>query len=139
MRFEVPPGELVKSLSKRLKQDIKMPSWAVFVKTGRHKERPPMQEDWWYSRAASVLKKIERLGPVGVSKLSRKYGGKKNRGAEPEKFFRGSGKIIRVILQQMEQAQLIKQAPRGVHKGRVVTQKGLSYLEEAAKEVAKVD
>ncbi|MEK6964023.1 MAG: 30S ribosomal protein S19e [Nanoarchaeota archaeon] len=133
MRYDVPQNELVKNLSLKLKQELKMPSWAMFVKTGVHKERPPAQEDWWYMRAASMLKKVNHLGPVGVAKLRRKYGGKKNRGVEPEKFAKGSGKVTRTLLQQLEQAQLVKNNQKGVHKGRIITQKGVSYLEEAAK------
>ncbi|HLD05838.1 MAG TPA: 30S ribosomal protein S19e [Candidatus Nanoarchaeia archaeon] len=132
MRYDVPQSQLVKSLSVKLRQELKMPSWAMFVKTGVHKERPPTQTDWWYMRAASMLRKIDRLGPVGVSKLSRKYGGKKNRGMEPEKFKTASGKVIRTILQQLEQAQLVKNLQQGIHKGRVLTKKGLTYIEEAA-------
>ena len=132
MRYDVPQGDLIKALSQKLKQELKMPSWAAFVKTGMHKERPPAQEDWWYLRAASMLKKVQRLGPVGVSKLRRKFGGKKNRGVEPEKFFKGSGKVTRTLLQQLEQAQLVKNQQKGIHKGRTITQKGVSYLEAAA-------
>ncbi len=133
MRYDVPQGELVKNLSVKLKQELKMPSWAMFVKTGVHKERPPTGEDWWYVRAASMLKKVHNLGPVGVAKLRRKYGGKKNRGVEPEKFAKGSGKIARTLLQQLEQAQLVRNNQKGIHRGRIITQKGVSYLEEAAK------
>jgi small subunit ribosomal protein S19e len=57
---------------------IKAPEWAIFVKTGVHKERPPIQEDWWQIRAADVLRTIERMGPIGTQKLRTKYGGKKN-------------------------------------------------------------
>ena len=51
---------------------------------------------------------------------------------EPEKFKTASGKVIRTILQQLEQAQLVKNLQQGIHKGRVLTKKGLTYIEEAA-------
>lgn len=114
-----------------------MPSWAPFVKTGMHKERPPTNSDWWYIRAASVLRKVHLLGPIGVSKLRTKYGGKKNRGVKPGKFYKSSGNIIRKILQQLEEAKLIKQDIADKHKGRVTTSKGISLLFSTAKKIEK--
>ena len=116
-------------------KEVKMPSWGSFVKTGVNKERPPTNLDWWYIRAASVLTKVYRYGPIGVSKLRTKYGGKKNRGYKPERFYKGSGSIIRKVLQQLEKAGLVENKQIGVHKGKVITKKGKSFLDKIAKEV----
>ncbi len=116
-------------------KEVKMPSWGSFVKTGTSKERPPTNLDWWYIRAASILTKVYRHGPIGVSKLRTKYGGKKNRGHKPERFYKGSGSIIRKILQQLEKAGLVENKQIGVHKGKVITKKGKSFLDKIAKEV----
>jgi small subunit ribosomal protein S19e len=102
-----------------------------------HKERPPLKEDWWYMRAASVLRKVSILGPVGVEKLRTKYGGKKNRGHKTEHRFKGSGNIVRKVLQQLEKAGLIKKGDKGVHKGRVITPKGISLIDKAAVRIYK--
>jgi small subunit ribosomal protein S19e len=138
--FDVSQRELLEELAKELQQiqDCKPPEWAAFVKTGHFRERPPTNENWWYLRTASVLKQIYKKGPIGVSKLRTFYGGKKNRGAKPEKFFKASGNIIRKILQQLEKAQLAKQVEKGVHKGRVITPKGRSLVDKAAKRLIKV-
>src|SRR3989338_1228886 len=104
----------------------------LILKTGMHKERPPVDEDWWYFRSASVLRNIYRFGPVGVSKLRTKYGGKKNRGVKKEHFYKGSGSILRKSLQQLEKAGFVKFAEKGVHKGRVITPKGKSFLDKIA-------
>tara|TARA_Y100000310_G_C20672031_1_gene810811 strand:+ start:2259 stop:2627 length:369 start_codon:yes stop_codon:yes gene_type:complete len=106
------------------KKELTPPAWSKVVKTGVHKERPPVQEDWWYVRAAAILQSVHRLGPVGVSKLRTKYGGRKNRGVKPEHHRKGSGSVIRKILQQLEAAKLIKQDQKGSHKGRVITKEG---------------
>ena len=129
---KVEPNELIEKVAGELKKvkEIVPPEWAKFVKTGVHKERPPEQEDWWYIRAASVLRKIYLYGPVGVSRLRTAYGGKKNRGSKPERFKKGSGNIIRKILQQLEKAGLVKTLDR---KGRVVTEKGKKFIEKIAK------
>ena len=128
---------MIGELSKHLKEHIRKPEWAEFVKTGVSREKPPVDPDWWYMRAASMLLKIEKLGPVGVSKLRTKYGGRKNRGVAPEHTFKGSGKIIRTILQQLEKEGLVKQDAKGVHKGRVLTPKARSLVVKLSKQHPK--
>lgn len=108
--------------------EFDMPEWAFFVKTGSAKERPPAEEDWWDKRAASILKQIYLKKIVGVNRLKTKYGSKKNRGGKPERFKRGSGKIIRTILQQAEKAGLVEQS-NDKKKGRRLTEKGIKFLE----------
>ena len=137
--YDVGAQELITKAAQELKKvkEIQPPQWAPFVKTGNHKERPPMDSDWWYMRSASLLRTIYRLGPVGVSKLRTKYGGLKSRGHKPERFYKGSGSVIRAILQQLETSGLIKQTQKGVHKGRVVTPKGTSFLDKLAVQIAK--
>ena len=132
---DINPNDYIKELAQTLKgiPDVKAPIWARFVKTGLFKERPPINNDWWHIRAAAVLKTVYRLGPVGTSKLRTKYGGKKNRGVASEHTYKGSGSIIRKILQQLEKAGLIAQGSKGIHKGRVVTPKGQSLLNSVAK------
>jgi small subunit ribosomal protein S19e len=112
-----------------------MPEWAKFVKTGVSKQRPPADLDWWFARAASILRAVENKGPIGVAKLKSKYGSKKNNGMAPEHFRKASGKIIRTILQQLETAKLLKQEAKGVHKGRVITPEGQKLLFGTSKEL----
>ncbi|MFN7088585.1 MAG: 30S ribosomal protein S19e [Candidatus Paceibacteria bacterium] len=130
--LDVPAEVLAKEVAQELKGKIVAPAWAKFVKTGVHKERPPLQEDWWYIRAASILRTIYRSAPVGVSKLRTKYGGRKNRGLRPERFRKASGSIVRKILQQLEKVGLVAQKKEGIHKGRVLTPAGISLLTKAA-------
>lgn len=117
---------------------ISPPEWAIFVKTGISKERPPARADWWYVRAAAVLKAVEKLGPVGVSKLRTKYGGKKNRGHQPDKFFRASGNILRKVLQQLEKSGLVKKMEKTKNPGRVITPAGKKIIINALKEAKKI-
>ena len=119
---------MIENLSADLKDHVQKPNWADFVKTGVHNERPPSQKNWWDLRAASILFKISRFGPVGVSKLRKHYGGRKNRGMKPDRFKQGSGNIIRKILQQLESADLIKQTKIGTRKGRSLTAQGKALL-----------
>lgn len=130
---EVNANDLIEKAAKELKSKIKQPEWSLFVKTGTAKDRPPASPDWYYVRSAAILRKIYLFGPIGVSKLRTQFGSKKNRGVQPEEFRKASGKIIRSILQQLETAKLIKQAEKGVHKGRVITDEGKSFLDKLAR------
>ena len=107
--YEMPAGEYNTKLANILKttSEFKQPEWAYFVKTGTAKQRPP-QEEFWYKRAASILRQIYIHNVVGVGRLKTRYGSRKNRGMKPEKFRKGSGKIIRIILQQAENAGLLE-------------------------------
>lgn len=128
--LSVDASQLIELLAKELQKvsEIKPPTWAKFVKTGAHKERPPVQDGWWYVRTASVLRTVARLGPVGTSKLQTKYGGKHSRGHKSERFARGSGSILRKALQQLEKAGMVKQGAKGIHKGRVITKKASELM-----------
>lgn len=132
-------SKLIPVITEELKKmpEIRAPEWAPFVKTGSHKERPPLQRDWWHIRAASVLLSVGKLGPVGVSKLRTKYGGRKNNGYDPEHFVRGSGNIARKILQELEAAGLIEKGQQGVHKGRVISRKGVALVAAAEKSITE--
>ena len=134
---ETEAGELVKQVAKLLKDDanLKPPVWAQFVKTGHAKQRTPAQDDWCYIRAASILRKVHLQGPIGTEKLRRAYGSKKNKGAKPEHFYKGSGSIIRKIFQQCEKSGLIKQAQKGTRKGRILTPAGMKLISAGAKQV----
>ena len=131
---EVTASSLIKRLSEELKklEELKPPQWSHFAKTGVHRERPPEQLDWWYTRAASLLRRVYIDGPVGISRLRSYYGGRLHRGQAPEHFRKASGKILRVILQQLEKAGLVTKAER---RGRRLTSKGVSMLERLAEQV----
>ena len=137
--YDVEMKELVNSLAEKLKEvkELNPPEWTIFVKTGASRERPPSNDDWWYVRAASIMKTLYKVGPVGISKLRKKYGGKKNRGYKPERFYLAGGNIIRKILQQFEKAGLVKFVEKGVHKGRILTPKGISLINKVASEIYK--
>lgn len=134
--YEIEPKKFIKALAKKLKTipEFKMPEWALFVKTSQAKERPPEDVDWWYIRAASILRKAYMKGLVGTGKLRTFYGSRKDRGAKPEKFAKASGKIIRVILQQATKAGLVEHI-KEKKAGRRLTKKGKGFLDQIALEI----
>lgn len=128
--YDISGEEFVSKLSVKLKSmdEFKMPEWAYFVKTSIANERPPMSSDWWYIRAASILRQAYMRGLVGVGKLSTRYGSRMDRGMQRPKFFQGSRKIIRVILQQAEKAGFIEKI-KEPKAGRRLTKKGKEFLD----------
>jgi len=128
--YEVPANEYNEKLAEALKQipEFKMPEWAFYVKTSVARERPPTEQYWWQKRAASILRQLYVNGTVGVGRLRTRYGGRKNRGSKPERFRKGSGKIIRTILQQAEKAGFVEKL-EGKKPGRKLSDKGKEFLD----------
>ena len=104
--YDLDQTEYNLKLAEALKKvpEFKKPEWVDFVKSSPSRERPIDDADFWFKRAASMLKQIYKNKTVGVNRLRTKYGSKKNRGMRPEKFMRAGGKIIRTILQQSDKA-----------------------------------
>ena len=121
--------KFVPALAEALKKipEFEVPDWARFVKTGVSRERPPVDDDFWYVRAASILRQLYIRGVVGVGRLRTRYGSKKDRGGRADKFRKSGGKIIRVILQQAETAGLVEKVSR-LQYGRRLTQTGRDFL-----------
>lgn len=133
---DVPSNPLIEVLAAKLRElpEVEPPEWAPFVKTGVHKERPPVQPDWWFTRSAAVLRKVYLRGPIGTERLRSAYGGKRDRGSKPYRASKGSGAILRTTLQQLEAAGLVELVKS---KGRRVTPKGQSLVDNTAREVAE--
>jgi len=118
-------------------EEIKPPSWTQFAKTGTHKQFPPQQKDWWYTRTASILRRIYLDGPVGVERLRTYYGGKKDRGHKPERFKKSGSSIIRKCLQQLEAAGFIEKSKNTKNRGRIISEEGKNFLKKIINEVKK--
>ncbi|MBL6731474.1 MAG: 40S ribosomal protein S19 [Candidatus Poseidoniaceae archaeon] len=142
--FDIPANMLISALADKLSdsKDIVAPDWSEYVKTGVDRERPPTQENWWTIRAASLLRKVAKQGPVGVTTLAQTYGTVMNNGAGPNTPGVASRHIIRTALQQLEVAGLVEMvATREVdtedgkqqlYSGRRLTSAGQKLLDEVA-------
>jgi small subunit ribosomal protein S19e len=134
--YDVPADALIEALADDLSDRLEEPEWMLFTTTGNSKELPPEQEDFWARRGASLLRKVADNEPIGIERLSTMYGGSKagtNRyGVAGTHREDGSKKIIRTILQQLEDEDLI-QTRDG--QGRAITPAGRSLLDDTAGEV----
>ena len=131
--YDVPADHIIRRTAEELKKrkEIVPPAWAAFAKTGVHKEMPPEDPDWWFTRAAAVLRRVYVDGPLGVERMRSFYGGNKNRGSRPNAFRKGSGSVLRKSLQQLEAAGLI------IHDktGRRISPAGMAFLDNLSNEV----
>ncbi|MCX8151059.1 MAG: 30S ribosomal protein S19e [Candidatus Bathyarchaeota archaeon] len=134
---DVPASKFIEKLAKYLKENVEEvhpPSWAAFAKTGSHVEKQPQDPDWWYTRGASLLRKIYVHGPIGLEKLRAEYGGRKGFSVKPNHAAKAGGSNIRKLLQQLEAAGLI-QTVRST--GRHMTPKGRKILQEISETLHK--
>jgi small subunit ribosomal protein S19e len=134
---DVPPQQFIDKLAKYLKENVDQvqpPAWSQVAKTGSHVEKQPQNPDWWYTRGASILRKIYAHEPLGLEKLRSDYGGRKGFNVSPNHASKAGGSNIRKILQQLEAAQLVQTASP---QGRRMTPKGRKLLQEIADDLHK--
>jgi small subunit ribosomal protein S19e len=136
---DVPSGKLLQALSEQLKGETSLqpPEWSKFAKTGSHAERPPTNPDWWYTRAASVLRKLYLHSPLGLGDFQRTYGGSKAVAYFPKHHRDAGGSSVRLILKQLEKAGLVDKAKssKGRVLGRMLTPKGTKMVDTLSKQL----
>lgn len=135
--YDVPANKLIEKLAKYLKDNVDKvapPPWASLAKTGSHVEKQPQNPDWWYTRSASLMRKIYIHGPIGIEKLRAEYGGSSGPGRRPEHAAKAGGSSIRKAMQQLTAAELIEASKT---RGRVVSKKGRKLMQELASEIGK--
>lgn len=135
--YDVPADKLIDAAARRLADvpEIQPPEWASFVKTGVHREKPPVRKDWWQVRTAALLRKVYMNGPIGTERLAAVFGGNKDGGSAPKHPRKSSRNIVRKSLQQLKAAGLV--ADESKNRGKIITPKGQSFLDNTAREVLK--
>ena len=133
---EVPAEMLASKLVDNLRRvaQVSPPSWTPYVKTGSHVEHPPQDKDWWYTRCASLLRKVYLHGPIGLNDLEAAYGTAKTSGYPGRHHRDAGGSIVRKALQQLESAGFVR---REGTKGRMMTDRGASLLDRLSNEILK--
>jgi len=128
---DVDSAVFIKAFAEHLKRQGKfeIPKWADVVKTAVNKELAPYDPDWMYVRTAAIVRRIYIRGGVGVGAFRKIFGGQYRRGTCTNKFQPASGKIIRYILQQLEEMGLVATSPSG---GRRITTEGQRELDTVA-------
>mmetsp|Transcript_3857 Transcript_3857/g.5159 ORF Transcript_3857/g.5159 Transcript_3857/m.5159 type:complete len:339 (+) Transcript_3857:3-1019(+) len=136
---EVPAPALLKFVAADLRDKfkIKVPEEAMFIKTGCHNQRAPMDDDWFYTRAAAVLRHTYLAKKwMSVGKLRRVFSGKQNRGHRPWKTKKAAGGNIRKAFQELVAIRLVEKNPEG--RGHRITERGRRYLNIMSTKVSKM-
>lgn len=132
--FQVDSGKLIGVAAQRLKEKgIAKPAYVDYVKTGPGRERIPEQKDFWYTRCSSLLRQVYVNGPVGVSRLRTRYGGRKGHVVSRHHHKAAGGSIITDALNALEKAGYIKKGKVG----REITPSGKSFLDKIANDVIR--
>lgn len=129
------PDVFVAKLAAHLKNERKLTpgAWTIFAKTAAAKVISPTDQDWYYIRAASMLRQAYNKGSLGTNACRNLYGCAKNGKSVPHHFSLASGKIHREILRGLVSAGYMKvedrndQCPR-----RVLSPQGKRALEQLA-------
>jgi small subunit ribosomal protein S19e len=132
--YDIPANDLIEGIAKKLEKDanIEIPKENIFSKTGVDRESPPTNKNWWYIRCAAILRKVYIKNNMGVERMAEEFGGKLDRGSKPHRARAGSGTIARRAFQQLEKAGYLTKI-KG--KGRILSPKGRSFMDNTSKEV----
>jgi small subunit ribosomal protein S19e len=137
--FEVCPHALNRVLAEHIKTSeiLTIPKEVDIIKTGHGKEMPPADSDWYYKRAASIIRKlcINTIGEykwgVGIPTFASRYGCRKNRGSRPSKMVNGATGHVRKIMHDFERCNWVIK----VEKGRKLTEEALNVIGQLIEKV----
>jgi len=131
---DVPSAEFIAAYALFLKNSdrFELPKWTDTVKTGTLKELAPYDPDWYYTRAAAIARKVYLQPGLGVGALQKKFGGAKNRGTRTFTFGKAASGVIRTILKQLEEINVVEISESG---GRKISRIGQQDLDRIAGQV----
>merc|ERR1712075_24660 len=91
----------------------------------------PYDEDWFYVRSASILRKVYLRKGTGVGALKKWYGGSNGThgGTRKAHFMTASGAIIRKAMHELEKLEMMTLTNDG---GRMITSKGRAEMDRIA-------
>ncbi|KAG8907842.1 40S ribosomal protein S19 [Tulasnella sp. 403] len=121
-------SQFIKAYASHLKRSgkLEVPAWVEIVKTGSGKELPPLDPDWFYTRAAAVARHIYLRDRSGQASLRKYMGNAKRRGVRPRHHVDASGAVQRSIVQSLEKIGVLEKHSLG---GRKISQEGQRDLD----------
>ena len=120
---DVSAWQWIKAAAEQLKQEGKLfvPRCSEIVKTSHGRERAPQNPDWYYIRAAAVLRAIYLRPGTGYGGLSKRFGNKKNRGSQPEITTKAARGLLHWACRSLEGLKLVT---KGKESGHIITKEG---------------
>ena len=142
--LDVPSNKFINQLASHFKEKnvIKLPKYALLVKTSKSNDCEPINPDYIYYKAAAICRKlyVTKSSNVGVGSLRSMFSKKQRRGCQPPKTFRAGGKIIRELVKQLKDAGLVANYDKKEDEsksGLFLTKKGISELDKIASGLMK--
>ena len=142
--LDAPANKLVNQVAAFFKEKniIKIPKYASLVKTSRANDCEPINPDYFYYKAAAIVRKLyaTKSKNVEVGSLRVMFSKKERRGSQPPKTFKAGGKIIREIVIQLKNADYVKNYERKedeTNSGLYLTKTGRSELDKIASGLMK--
>lgn len=128
---DVPAYKWVKAMASQFKREgkLQVPNIAELVKTSHGRERAPQNADWYYLRAAAVLRHIYLRPGNGYGGLAKAFAIKKNNGSKPERTTKAATGPLHWACKSLEGLKLIA---KGKGHGRVVTKEGRKRADTVA-------
>jgi len=133
---DVAARDFIITYARHLKRTRKVtpPVWSEIVKTGKNKELPPNDPDWFYIRCAAIARRVYITPHVGVGTFKRHFGGSYRRGTQPNVYTTASGAVIHRALKALEKIKVVKKLRTG---GRKITSLGQRDLDFIAYQVIR--
>merc|ERR1711990_409222 len=110
------------------------------VKCSHANEIAPLSSDWFFTKAAAVVRQIYicQTKTMGVGTLKRMFGMRKRRGRQPPCFATGSGKILREIVKQLRTIGYVQNLVSVSDDGKNNIGLGLTMTKSGTAELDKV-
>ena len=141
--LDVPANKFVNQVAAFFKEKniIKVPKYALLVKTSKSNDCEPINPDYIFYKAAAICRKlyVTKSKNLGVGSLRSMFSKKQRRGCQPPKTFRAGGKIIRELVIQLKNAGYIQNygGEEETNSGLFLTKTGRSELDKIASGLMK--
>lgn len=131
---DVDQDKIVEHVASFLKKSgkLKVPENMDIVKTAKFKELAPSDQDWFYIRCASILRRLYHRSPAGVGAIKKIYGGRQRNGVRPSHFCRADGSVARKAIQALENIKMVEKHAEG---GRKLSAQGQRDLDRIAAQI----
>eukprot|EP00759_Apiculatamorpha_spiralis_P007309 PhF_6_TR14306/c0_g1_i1/m.22975/K02966/RP-S19e, RPS19; small subunit ribosomal protein S19e len=116
---DVDADQWIKGFAAHLKQQgqLDVPEFVDFAKTGISRVLSPQNPDWYYVKAAAVLRRVYLRPFTGIGGLRRVFAKTWGR-SRPQHLVLAAGGVTRKVLQSLEKLNLLTKSEDG---GRVIT------------------
>ena len=142
--LDVPANKFINQVAAFFKEKniIKVPKYALLVKTSKSNDCEPINPDYIFYKAAAICRKlyVTKSKNLGVGSLRSMFSKKQRRGCQPPKTFRAGGKIIRELVIQLKNAGYVQNyggKDDETNSGLFLTKTGRSELDKIASGLMK--